>query len=122
MSDFIKTLMGFLEETTKPKMGPWQKTSPEMKKLHEDHKTTIEKLFPAYRAADREYKRLRQAMADEQERWGDAMRASTPELNDVANIEISDDSEQFRVTLDNEVKIEQPDWAKDLAKEIRKGH
>ena len=122
MSDFIKTLMGFLEETTKPKMGPWQKTSPEMKKLHEDHKATIEKLFPAYRAADREYKRLRQAMADEQERWGDAMRASTPELNDVANIEISEDSEAFRISLDNEVKIEAPDWAKDLAKEIRKGH
>ena len=122
MSDFIKTLMGFLDETTKPKMGPWQKTSPEMKKLHEDHKATIDRLWPAYRAADREYNRLRQAMADEQERWGDAMRASTSELSEAAHIEISEDSETFRISLDNEVKIEQPDWAKDLAKEIRKGH
>jgi len=61
-------------------------------------------------------------VADEQERWGDAMRASAPELNDVADIEMAEDSETFRVTLDNEVTINQPDWAKNLAKELRDGH
>jgi len=123
MSDFIKTLMGFLETSTKPKMGPWQKTTPELKKLHEEHKKIIDDLWPKFRAADREYKMQKQAIANEQERWGDVMRASTPELNEVAHIEISDDSEQFRVTLDsNEVTIDQPEWAKKLMKDLGNEH
>ena len=123
MSDFIKTLMGFLETSAKPKLGPWQTTSPEMKKMHEEHKEIVEDLWPKFRAADREYKKQKQAIADEQERWGDAMRASAPELNEVAHIEISDDSEQFRVTLDsNEVTIDQPEWAKKLMKDLNNEH
>jgi hypothetical protein len=122
MSDFIKTLMGFLEDTDKPKMGPWQRTSPEMKRLHQEHKDIVEQLWPAFRAAEREYRKQKQTIADEQERWGDQMRALTPELNDVTHIEISEDGEKFRVTLDNEVKIDQPDWAKSLEQQFRKEH
>ena len=114
MSDFAKELMKLFTET-EPKMGPWKKTTPELKRLHREHIVVTEKLSPEFRAAGREYRRLKQALEDEQERWGDAMTAAAPELKDVENIHFSDDGTKFRTTFDGA----QPDWAKELENDFQ---
>lgn len=110
-----------LEKTKR--RGPEIEMTPAARASHEKHRQIVDDLWPEYKAAELELKRIHNRLEEERERWALEMKRVQLELKDADGFEINDENTHVRIVYDNEPDEEpmlatsqQPEWAKELAK------
>jgi dephospho-CoA kinase len=85
--------------------------------VQKEHTIIIDSIWPAYKKAELELKRLHNRLEEEKTRWSIAMREAQPALKDVECFEVNDAGTHCRIIYDSEEQKNEAEGATGVAPE-----
>jgi hypothetical protein len=119
MKSITDLLVGLFDgKVEAPELSEPIPTNAATKESHKKHKILIDKIWKEGKALEDRLKQVREMVNEEMVRWAKEMGEVQPELKDATYFEITDDSEFFKIPVDElpEGMLKAPDWVKGISK------